>query len=389
MVFLFSDGYTRTILVDINGSGDFQTIQDAVNVAASGDTIRIAPGRYNDGENWSPPGWTRFVRVMVTVEELTIIGSGPEQTIIGQEEAYSQAQGFDTGIFGGSYWGNQVLRIEDLKFENMGRGIEAGSISELYISNCNFEGNPCGLWGYSDSIICKNSCFSYESNTYNGVLAVFNCSTQCFITECLFSGTSTLIGQTSLYIQGCSNGVIDGCRFIGDRTGAYLVGGHTVVTSCQFDGQDKGGVYFAGGFEESIQIMDCSFENQYTAINTRSFGSMSCENLDIRNVTKSSFLITLPMAGVNIHNCNLAKGERYIIHPYLADTEISNPEKAVHFDMRNNWWATDNPDSIQAWIYDANDDTGVGFIVDWEPFWDDPIPTRKETLGGFKSLFRR
>ena len=85
-----------TWTVERDGTGDFTVIQEAVDVAADGDTIRIGPGRYDEKTLFVTPGWSEFVRVIVRQEELTIIGSGPE-TIIGQEEPWELDQGWHRG----------------------------------------------------------------------------------------------------------------------------------------------------------------------------------------------------------------------------------------------------------------------------------------------------
>lgn len=44
---LASGAEARTWRVERDGSGDYTIIQDAVDAAASGDTIRIGPGRFD------------------------------------------------------------------------------------------------------------------------------------------------------------------------------------------------------------------------------------------------------------------------------------------------------------------------------------------------------
>src|SRR6056297_2632943 len=54
-----------TWTVERDGTGDFTVIQEAVDVAADGDTIRIGPGRYDEKTLFVTPGWSEFVRVIV------------------------------------------------------------------------------------------------------------------------------------------------------------------------------------------------------------------------------------------------------------------------------------------------------------------------------------
>lgn len=74
--------------VERNGSGDFTVIQDAIDSAAPGDTVLIGPGRYDDFENVSAPGWTEPAVVWINKDNLTLIGAGVGVTRIGPESYY-------------------------------------------------------------------------------------------------------------------------------------------------------------------------------------------------------------------------------------------------------------------------------------------------------------
>ena len=51
-----SSAFAATITVERDGSGDFTTIQPALDAVASGDTIRIGPGDYTESEPSYIPG---------------------------------------------------------------------------------------------------------------------------------------------------------------------------------------------------------------------------------------------------------------------------------------------------------------------------------------------
>ncbi len=141
-------GFAVTFRVERDGSTDFSVIQDAVNAAASGDTILIGPGRYNEGEIVSTAGWTEFVRVLVHQNELTIIGAGADETIFGSTVDYDyDSQGDDRGIEAGPYFGSNYLRVENIGFENMGREIIGCTSPDIVvIENCRFDSNYNGVY---------------------------------------------------------------------------------------------------------------------------------------------------------------------------------------------------------------------------------------------------
>ena len=58
-IFLLLAGYAEaaTWRVERDGSGDYTTIQPAINGAVHGDTILIGPGQYTEYQTVTLPGW--------------------------------------------------------------------------------------------------------------------------------------------------------------------------------------------------------------------------------------------------------------------------------------------------------------------------------------------
>lgn len=70
--------------VRANGGGDFVDIQDAVNVATSGDTILVGPGNYATLHSGVVGGVPRIAVFIVLFRSLTIVAeAGPDSTIVG------------------------------------------------------------------------------------------------------------------------------------------------------------------------------------------------------------------------------------------------------------------------------------------------------------------
>lgn len=63
----------------------------------------------------------------------------------------------------------------------------------------------------------------------------------------------------------------------------------------------------------------------------------------------------------------------------------------VVVDLTDNYWGTDDPAQIAAWIHDYNDysppNPGCWVVIDFEPFADQPVQTEQTTWGAVKSLF--
>jgi len=77
--------HAATITVMQDGTGDFELIQPALDAAASGDTILVGPGEFLVSNPTEVPGyaWEVDIYAFVSVDELTIIGSGKTETYIG------------------------------------------------------------------------------------------------------------------------------------------------------------------------------------------------------------------------------------------------------------------------------------------------------------------
>jgi hypothetical protein len=126
----------RTWHVIKDGSGDFIVIQEAVNAAASGDTIRIGPGRFLDHAPFGP--WPYDTYVGVTKSVLTLIGSGSDQTIIGPPPSPGEASREVTlGICALS--NVSAVRIESLAMENLYDGIYRSGGGVTTVVNCRAE----------------------------------------------------------------------------------------------------------------------------------------------------------------------------------------------------------------------------------------------------------
>ena len=87
---------------------------------------------------------------------------------------------------------------------------------------------------------------------------------------------------------------------------------------------------------------------------------------------------------INIHNSNI--GNSVISTVWVGAHD--GPADAI--DLTNNYWGTTSADSIDAWIYDSNDNNPYNTIVEvqYQPFSDVPLSNTKKTMGGVKALFR-
>jgi len=131
-----------------DGSGDFEIIQDAVDAAEPGDVIRIHAGRYlNVTYDWDLYGNDTVildVHVVITKDNLTLEGDGPDVTIIGP---VSRPPDVNPNYMGISVCHNEAmtLTIRDLAVESVAYGINVDS-PYMDVTNCRFEGIAMGMW---------------------------------------------------------------------------------------------------------------------------------------------------------------------------------------------------------------------------------------------------
>jgi hypothetical protein len=133
-----------TITVRKDGTGDFAVIQQALNVAAAGDTILIGPGEYLDKTWIRFPAWSHDIESFanVTVDNLTIIGAGADQTLIGPT-TYSGNTITESPMVM-TYIEGADLRLEGVCLRNSDCGLYMSG--RLFVDRCVFYDNGHNLW---------------------------------------------------------------------------------------------------------------------------------------------------------------------------------------------------------------------------------------------------
>jgi hypothetical protein len=431
LLFLILPQYSfgAVLTVEKDGSGDFQSIGEAVLSATSGDTVRVGPGRYDElteDECFAFPGY--HYRVIQTQENLTIIGAGSQIeapgscTIIGPEIP-SESDAAQFGIASYAMCGARQLTVEDLRFENLNGAIHGGSGDYLIVERCSFGENFVSIETDFSNLIVRSSDFVAGDSSVFFLALLGRLESQKFdVYDCSFSlsGTSPLIA-----IAGSGNGPmkIENSVFLGSPGEVRSMGFSgsfqpVEIRNCRFRDLRYGvrfqrGEYFVNG---------CTFEQVNYGLFDLGFQpfTMWVENCVFEDVHKASISYHNLFGGGRVNDCTLDKGEEYVISSSyngkrpkdsgpsvegglglffqkgmsgLTDGDVlAAPEWAsreeYHLDMTNNWWGSAEPDSIHAWIEDGVDIPDYPFYVDWFPFKDEPLGVSQSTLGAFRAQFR-
>jgi parallel beta-helix repeat protein len=239
----------------INVPNDYPTIQEAINVAQSGDTVLVAAGTYNGP-----------IILPANCSGVVLQGAGDDVTII---SGMIEALQLDSNI-----------TIDGFTFTNASKGIyfASSSGSSPTITNCTFADSigyaGIELWGQSSSINptitgCKfynngrgiymqhvspsisNCMFINTPSSRSGIQISGNSSPN--IINCLFSGSS----YYGIEIYGWGSPTIVNCTITNQRTGIYSI--YTAGTSI------KNSIIWNNSYSTSGSISSVTYSNVQTS----------------------------------------------------------------------------------------------------------------------------
>ena len=363
----------RSWRVEQDGSGEFETIQPAVDAAASGDTILIGPGRYQDRHEVIVGGHTTQVVVYSPLEKsLTYIGAGVDDVQIGPEAYGSEWYG-SCGIL---HCGGQNTYVKNVAFESIYYGIT--SCYNVYVEACKFSDNKSGIY------------LSGSGRFIDG-----------YIADCLFEDGQDNRGGIAIWSGG--DIVIERCIF---RFAVFSFNGtlNAQVRNCELYG--FGGDYYNSNGEFVNNIVSLA---PGPGVTTVSIADASQVSIVGNEISGGWYNLRASGVGVSISLLDnvLSGGQEYTIkctsyasisghnnHILLGDSQYAvrlfaySSAYPASVDLRNNYWGTTDPDEVADMIYDGNDDPFVEMVVDYLPIADGPLPTEETTWGGLKALYK-
>jgi Right handed beta helix region len=360
--------------VEKDGSGDYTIIQDAIDAAAVGDTIQIGPGRFENYRTYSYPGGDFDSIIFNTRPGMTIIGAGPKATILGAENGGPGS--FPMGAFNDVDVAGAPFSMSELAFDGGYFGALAQN-GEIMVSNCHFIRCHNGFRSFASGLI--SGC-RFENIEFIGVGA-YSPGHDLTVQNCEFVRCSTF----GFYFQASLNMSVLDCVFTECLLGGMFDLCAGSITGCSFTEMDPNGLGLQLDGSGEIRVANCVVEGGERSV-WISGSNIVLENNVFRGASNEAFKISSCTPRINNNDILRDSGLAVLLSGFASNDED------LYIDMTNNYWGTTDADSIAAWIYDGNDEYdpiwGIKAFVDFEPFSAVPLDTKKESLGGFKSLYR-
>ncbi|MDP7591020.1 MAG: right-handed parallel beta-helix repeat-containing protein, partial [Candidatus Poseidoniia archaeon] len=287
---LFPAAEGETIIVDVNGNGDYATIEDGLEAAVDGDIVRIWNGIY--------------VEYNLTIEDrITVRGNGTATVVNANWEGHGfvvkhddveishlQVESSANGSIGGlPFAGIRIIeagertRLENLTLEDNYAGL-VGQQYYIHVINSTVNGSGshgAAFWG-SWYLRIDNSTFS--NNTDRGVYcyycqhariyySLFENNDQGFGSDYAFNQTfyetdfegNTVVG---LYFHAGSSNLIRNTKFIDNGAGISLTNSSTQneIKSCQAYENEEHGYLFASDSTSNYLNSSGGWSNEYSLV---------------------------------------------------------------------------------------------------------------------------
>jgi hypothetical protein len=360
-----------TITVRRDGTGDYLTIQPALDAAAEGDTVSIGPGEYTEFIINPSTGMENYG--MINVRDLTVIGAGADATIIGPAV-------YAPNLSAGTPWGigcvdpQSTIAISDVTIRNCYGGL--GLYGALEVSRCRFAGNvyACDFWSAAQDNIVRE-CLVIESPATTHTSMSFEGGGHYVVDNCEFVQTHPYVGNAHVEFVNCIS------RGPGPW-GMIVAAGHAVLRNCRIY-DVEGGIATSRAFGAShIDVYDSAITGSILAVKIGAETSATFQNTTLQGGSHSVIWADSPNELV-VHGCDFVRGSGVVIR---AGRFCSLGP--VSYDLTKNYWGTTDEAQIQEWIVDVNDDPTTCATVQYSPFAGQSVPAEAKNWGGLKALWR-
>ena len=362
-----------TLRVERDGSGDYATIQPALDAAASGDTILIGPGEYTEYSMVRLIGyaWDVVVFAYTELPNLTIIGAGAEQTIIGPTVPMLDYSTYSAKCL---VWINGTqLRLRGVTLRNCYEGLHVPQGS-LDVESCKFLGHELGVIWLAQGAGGRFHDIEFVSPAIQpSAVSIHGPTSGIAFSEIVSTGGGRF------YFSGAGGVTFDHCDLAGGVSGVSCYSGASVtIRNSHLHGASNQQLDLS---EASGSVENCVLEGGGEAIYLWSYGSLTVTG----SVLSGSFrtIDTLGATQLTVNGSHILRTGQWAV---WANGSIPGGRRT--YDLTNNYWGTSSAADIAAWIWDSNDSSENWGTVNFQPFSAQEVPTEPTTWGDLKALFR-
>jgi hypothetical protein len=361
-----------------DGSGDFVTIQEAIEAAATGDVIELAAGAYSDPVTFESGGAEILCYALIEGKDLTIVGAGTDVTFIGPPTMSPPYQ-WEYGIFLRSGAG---VALRDLTIGNVSESPVYAFIPATFFeaTDCVFrDSHGSGIVGDFPDGLTVRSCL-FTGLTEAGISV--NSPTQALVEDCEFVDNGGF--GCNFSFNGCV-GIVRNCVFQGGD-GVQFGGAAGLVENCQIYDFRTVGVY--ANYSGDVEIIGNHIRSESeiaAGIWATNIGLLTARHNTVMCAGSCVYLFS--DRDLDFHENHLLR-----IAPEAFYIRVGEyfPYWVAHLDFTLNWWGTTDADEIAEWIWDGHDDSSGNLLIyiDYIPFLGGPVRVEQHSLSAVKELFR-
>lgn len=265
--------HARIITIRADGTGDYPTIQDAIDGSLSSDSVVLECGTYKGVNNYN---------LNFNGKSITIRSSDPNSlyitaaTIIDCESngsgfIFNQSETFSSIVSG-------LTIINGSSYDGGGIHCEGASplIRSCIFSNCSAEHWGGGIFCRDSSVKIQNCTFRNNSANEGAAISTHSWTREHYpvIENCFITGNTASDSGGGINSDWLATPTISGCVIVGNLAGNYGGGGissfqsNPTIVNCIIVGNTAnssgGGIlcwYYFGGVEPGPIIKNCTISN--------------------------------------------------------------------------------------------------------------------------------
>jgi hypothetical protein len=356
-----------------DGSGDFTTIQPAVDAAAPGDTVLIGAGRYRESSIFpfdnDLGGGETFVGV--SVSDLTLIGVQRDSVVIGPD--IPNFQGFDPTGIAMRLDHALILRVQQLTVQNVYNGLRLRGHAD--VAMCQVTGCGIGMFGFTEGGLRVTNCLFTRCTRWGLSTDPPAANVEVLDTQFVdnLGGGAVFSFAINANVRRC---YFQPCGIIYDRLGTGT------VEDSAFD-IELNGAAIEVSLGSDVHIIANRLRGPGQNIIADGHSNVTGSDNYIETGPLGYALRIIGETTVDLRHNDIKLGGGYTVRL----ESYMNAQQPVHLNLTDNYWGTAIADTIAAHILDGNDDPQLHGFVDFQPFATSSVPAPQRSIGSLKASY--